>query len=180
MDEQIKRILSAMHKGGAAQPGGPSVSERANWKPRWTIHKYHGEALPQNLFAVEEIDGNLLLNEGITELLTLLIGGAATPFNNANARLGVGNGTTAAAAAQLDLQGASKTYKAMDATYPQVAGQTVTFRASFGAADANYAWEEYTVDNGSVALKTLNRKVESHGVKASGDTWVLTLTVTIS
>lgn len=181
MDNLIKRILGAMHAVKAARQGGSSIAERIRWQPQWTIHKYRGEPLLENLYAVEQIDGNLLLNEGITALLTLLIGGAETAFSNANARLGVGDSTTAAAAAQTDLQAAvNKTYKAMDATYPQVAGSVVTFKATFGTADANYAWEEFVVDNGAVALKTLNRKVEVHGTKAAGDTWVLTLTVTVS
>lgn len=157
------------------------VTECAKWKPMWKIEKYRGEMKSENLYDVEEFGGNLLLNEGITALLTLLTGGAETAFNNANARIGVGDSTTAAAATQTDLQAVTnKTYKAMDATYPQVSGQTVTFRATFGTADANYSWQEFVVDNGAVALKTLNRKVENHGTKASGDTWVVTLTVTIS
>lgn len=156
------------------------VHEHAIWQPRWKIEKYHGEARQENLYAVEEFDGNLLLNEGITELLTLLIGGSATAFNNANARIGVGDGTTVADATQTDLQGINKTYKAMSSGYPQVSGQTVTFRSTFGPDDANYNWQEFVVDNGVTAGKTLNRKVENHGTKASGDTWVIELSITIS
>jgi len=173
--EQAKAI-DGMRVGAAA-----SVRECAKWQPHWKIEKYHGEARPENLYAIEEFEGNLLLNEGITELLTLLIGGSATAFNNANARIGVGDSTTAADATQTDLQAATnKTYKAMDATYPQVSNQTVTFRATFGADDANYDWQEFVVDNGAVAGKTLNRKVESHGTKASGDTWVIEVSIIIS
>lgn len=177
----IRRILDAMRSAKAAHPGGLALGEHGHWQPHWKIEKYRGEALPKNLYAVEEFDGNLLLNEGITALLTLLIGGAETAFTNANARLGVGDSTTAAAAAQTDLQAAvNKTYKAMDATYPQVSGQTATLKGTFGPTDANYAWQEFVCDNGAVAGKTLNRKVEDHGTKANGDTWVLTLTVTLS
>ena len=160
---------------------GLGLTDHANWHPHWKIEKYHGDVLNENLYAVEEIDGNLLLNEGITALLTLLIGGAATAFNNTNARIGVGDSTTTVDATQSDLQAVvNKTYKGMDATYPQVSGQTVTFRATFGADDGNYSWQEFVVDNGAIAGNTLNRKVEPHGVKADGDSWVIQLQVTIS
>ncbi|MBW2649001.1 MAG: hypothetical protein JRC53_04160 [Deltaproteobacteria bacterium] len=175
MTYERAKAIDGMMVGAAS-----SVREYAKWQPRWKIEKYHGEARPENLYAVEEFDGNLLLNEGITELLTLLIGGSATAFNNANARIGVGDSTAAAEATQTDLQGTNKTYKAMDTGYPQVSGQTVTFRAAFGADDANYDWQEFVVDNGAAAGKTLNRKVENHGTKASGDTWVIEISITIS
>lgn len=175
----IQKILQSLRAKKTAHPGGLPLSDRMRWQPRWTIHKYRGNIAPENLYAVEDIDGNLLLNVGITEMLNLLIGGAATAFSAANARLGVGDSTTAASAAQTGLQAATnKAYRSMDAGYPQVSGQTVTFKSTFGGTDANYAWQEFVADNG--AGKTLNRKVEAHGTKSSGDSWVLTLTVTLS
>src|SRR3972149_69403 len=60
------------------------------------------------------IEGNLLLNEGITALQNLLIGAAETAFNNANSYLGVGDSSTAASAGQTGLQASTnKLYKAM-------------------------------------------------------------------
>jgi len=158
------------------------VVECAKWIPKWRIEKYHGDAKPENLYAVEEFDGNLLLNEGITEMLNLLIGGTATPFNNANARIGVGDSSTAAAATQTGLQAATnKAWRPMDATYPQVSGQTVTFRATFGSGVAAFAWNEFTVVNSADDTgKNLCRKVEAHGSKASTDTWVVQVQITIS
>lgn len=158
---------------------GMGISELAKWKPKWTIEKYDKD---MNLYDKEEIDGNLLLNEGITSLLTLLIGGSETPFNNANAYIGVGDGTNAAIATQTGLLGTNKTYRPMDATYPQVNGQTVTFRATFGPNDGNHNWREFTVANGlSDSAKNLNRKVESAlRTKANPDTWVIQLQITIS
>lgn len=158
---------------------GLGISERAKWQPKWTIEKYDKD---MNLYAKEEIDGNLLLNEGITSLLTLLIGGSETPFNNANAHIGVGDGTTAASATQTGLVGTNKSYAPMDATYPQVSGNVVTFRSTFGPDKGNHAWREFTVANGlSDSAKNLNRKVESAlRTKASPDTWVIQLQITIS
>ena len=158
---------------------GLGITERAKWQPKWRIEKYDKN---MNFYGVEEIEGNLLLNEGITSLLTLLIGGSETPFNNANAYIGVGDGTTDASATQTGLIGTNKTYKPMDATYPKVEGQTVIFRSTFGPNDGNHAWREFTVANGlSDSAKNLNRKVESAlRTKASPDTWVIQLKVTIS
>ncbi len=78
-----------------------------------------------------EIQGNLLLNEGIQLLEDLMIGAGGTSWDNANARLGVGDSNAAEAATQTDLQGTNKTYKAMEATYPQRSGQTLTWRSVF-------------------------------------------------
>ena len=153
--------------------------ERANWKPRWIIEKYNRN---MELYETEVIDGNLLLNEGITSLLTLLIGGSETAFNNGNAYIGVGDGTTTATAAQTGLVGTNKTYRPMDATYPKVSNQTVTFRSTFGPTFGNHRWREFTVANGSSdSAKNLNRLVEAPlREKVAPDTWVVQLQVTIS
>jgi hypothetical protein len=152
--------------------------DRGNWFVESSLDKYDENG---NLTEHLDIEGNLLLNEGITELLTLLIGGSATAYSNANAQLGVGDSSTAANAGQADLQAATnKVYVGMDATYPQVADQTVTFRATFDGSTANFAWNEWSIRNGSSANKNLNRKVATMGTKASGTIWVLTVSVTIS
>jgi len=162
-----------------AATAGMGIGENARWKPKWTIEKYDRN---MSLYETEEIKGNLLLNEGITSLLTLLIGGSETPFNSANTRIGVGDGTTAANVTQTGLVGSNKTYMPMDSTYPKIEGQTVVFRATFGPDDGNHAWREFTVANGaSDSAKNLNRKVESaQRAKASPDTWVIQLAITIS
>jgi len=110
-------------------------------------------------------------------------GEAITLFNNANAHLGVGGGagaTTAFAAGQTDLQGASKTRKAMDATFPSRAGLVETYKSTFASADANHAWEEVAVFNAATVGTMLARVVTALGTKASGSSWVLTHTVTWS
>lgn len=107
-------------------------------------------------------------------------GGAVTAFNTANAHICVGNGTAAFAATQTDLQGASKARKAMDATYPQVAGGVMTFRSTFGTADANFAWEELAVANASAAGTIMNREVENNGTKATSETKQVTYTITLA
>lgn len=120
-----------------------------------------------------------LTNTGRDRFAAAIIGDSFTNFGNANAHLGVGNSSTAYTAAQTDLQGASKTRKAMDATYPSRSTNVLTFRSTFGSGDANHAWDEVGVFNASTAGDMLCRVVSALGTKASG-TWVLTHTVTVA
>jgi hypothetical protein len=156
--------------------------DRIGYQSKWTIQKYaddraYGRGEP---FEVAEVRGNLLLNEGIGALLGLLTGAAETAYDNAGARLGVGDSSTAEDASQTGLQGANTLYKAMDTGYPSVSGQTVTFRSVFDGTEANWDWNEFGVDNGASAGKNLNRKVSAQGTKASGQTWTLKLDITFS
>lgn len=160
-----------------------NVADSFKYQTNWTIRKFADDAAfaRGEAFEVVPVPGNMLLNEGINALLTIAVGGVETAFNNANSRLGVGDSAAAEAASQTDLQAATnKTYKAMAPTYPQVSGQSVTFRASFGGSEANHAWQEFCVDNGAVAGKTLNRKVSNQGTKILGQTWTLDVTITLS
>ena len=106
--------------------------------------------------------------------------GQGTVFNNANARLGVGNGTTAFAIGQTDLQGASKLRKAMDAGYPTVTAPKVTFKSTFAQSEANFAWNEWGIFNAATGGVMLNRVVESNGTKQSNQTWVLEVEITFA
>lgn len=135
----------------------------------------------------EEIDGNLLLNEGIQRLLDLLIGAGGVAYNAANSYIGVGASTTAEAATQTDLQ-TTPFYKAMNATFPSRSSQTVSWASDFTSAEANIAWQEWSISAGAttasgagftVGTTNLNRKVQSLGTKSTG-TWTLTAQVTIS
>lgn len=106
---------------------------------------------------------------------------AGTPFSNGNSFLGVGDSTTAFSASQTDLVAATNhTRKAMDATYPSVATNVATFRATFATTDANYAWQEWGTFNASSAGTMLSRKVESLGTKTSAQTWQFTVTLTFT
>jgi hypothetical protein len=128
------------------------------------------------------VSRNLLVNTGLTDIGNgLTTTGLATPYTNANANLGVGDSSTAAAVAQTDLQAASnKLRKAMDATYPTVANGVYTFRSTFATTDANFAWQEWAVFNASSTGRMLNRAVSSLGTKTSAQSWQLTVTITIS
>ena len=131
----------------------------------------------------EQMKANVALNEGLQELIRLIAAtdGTPTKWDNANARLGVGDSTTAANATQTGLLGTNKTWKGMDTGYPARTDQTCEWRATFGPNDANYAWNEFTVVNAADdSGKNLNRKVESKGTKVSGETWTLSLKITFS
>lgn len=125
---------------------------------------------------------NILVNTGLTDIGNgLTSSGLATPYTNANAHLGVGDSSTAAAVSQTDLQAASnKLRKAMDATFPTVSNGVYTFRSTFGTSDANFAWQEWAVFNASSTGRMLNRAVASLGTKTSAASWQFTITITIS
>ncbi len=170
-------------------------TEQATWKCHYRLEKRHGdidafktpegrEAFLEGTvpYEVKEGEGNCLLNSGINEMWDLVTGavpGATHIFDNTAATIGVGDSSTAAAAAQTDLQAVTnKKYNAMEATYPTSTTQKVTFKSSFGSAEANYAWHEWVVKQ-STSTKCLNRKVESLGTKTTG-TWTLEIDITLS
>lgn len=172
------------------------MKDKANWQAKFTIARYASEEDKRNrvvytreqardLFGIDqftEFKKNLLLNEGINELWTIVCSGSGTKFDNTNAYLGVGDSATAAQATDTGLLGASKTYKAVDGGYPTYGtSQKAVWMSTFGTGDGNHDWNEFTVANGnSDASKNLNRKVSAQGTKASGQTWELTLEITLS
>jgi hypothetical protein len=146
--------------------------------PEWLRAKWYAENAGDAVF---EEKGNVALIEGANAIWGLVCAKAGTAFSNASARCGVGDGDTVASADQTDLQGTNTKFKAMLPTYPVYGtlGQAV-FKSEFTSGEANFHWREYTLDNGGSALQNLNRRVADHGVKASGETRTLTITITIS
>lgn len=188
------------------------------WTPVATIHKYSPEVVEEltrilgyepkkadfdrfgaDPYATLEVQGNLLVGGGLAFLTSALIGGTYDPLTAARAFVGVGDSSTAAAAAQVDLQAASnKYYNTFDANPTRVT-TTVTNDAvqgvsTFGTSVANFAWNEwawFTTTTGTITPGTginvssgtetmWNRKVASMGTKASGASWALTTKVTFS
>lgn len=164
--------------------------ESLTWKCHTLLKKFDGDTTEEEwCYETVEIDGNLAMFGGISKMWQATIGNSITAFSNANAAIGVGDSTTAAAGTQTDMQAATnKLRKAMDATYPQHTDGTssgnaqIVFRSTFGTSDANFAWQEWGVFNSATAGagSMLNRKVESLGTKASGSTWQLTVTLSIA
>jgi hypothetical protein len=179
-----------------------SLHQPIKWKAKWEVKKYHGQ--PENVdfatpYEVVQREGNLLMNGGASCIWQTLIGngsagagGDLTYFSNANAAIGCGTSQAAAAATQTDLQAAAGTAnqirKAMDATYPthtdgvNAAAGTVTFRSTFGTADANFSWYEWGVFNSATAAtgRMLNRKQESLGSKTSASTWTFSVSLSLA
>ena len=124
---------------------------------------------------------NIFLTAGINELWKLVIGSSANTFTNAQAQIGIGDSATASTAGMTDLQAAvNKTYKAMDATFPTApSAGAVQFKSTFASADANYVWSEFVVRQATSVI-CLDRGTGVFGTKASGTTWVATVTLTIS
>ena len=163
------------------------MQEQINMKKEWTIRRYaNDQAFKEDQpYSESKFYGNVLLNEGINNVLLPLLCGTASPtsYNNANARIGVGNddGDVAASADQTGLQGATTTFAPMESGYPTVASQKATWRAVFDGTSANHAWQEFTVVNAADDTgDNLNRKVSDQGTKASGQTWTIDLEITFS
>lgn len=197
--DYLRELLNT-HKG--EDPLAVLADRLAMWQVSWEVKKFDGDWTGEQIDAGEAPDPyevvagkfNQLMYGGISNLWQCLIGNGTgtaaqtlTFFNNGNAYIGVGDSNTAAAATQTDLQASTnKLRKAMDATYPThtdgttSGSATITFRSTFGSSDANFAWAEWATFNGSSGGRMLNRKVESLGTKASGSTWQLTVTITLS
>lgn len=154
-----------------------AISDSYHFKTLWIIERFdeQGRDLGRSL-----IHGNLALNEGLNTINTLICGGSATAYTNANAQIGVGDSNAAEDATQTDLQAAiNKTWLGMDSGYPIYgSSQKIIFKTTFGPSDANYDWEEFSIRNGAGADKNLNRKISSEGTKTSGKTWIVTSTLT--
>lgn len=169
------------------------------WTATWKIEKWHSDDPDAPLTsAPDEVvthKGNLLMYGGASCIWQTLIGNGTassgqtlTYFNNAQAAIGVGDSSTAAAATQTDLQASTnKLRKGMVSSYPtHTDGATsgaavITFQSSFGSSEGNYAWAEVAVFNSSSAGigRMLNRLVQSLGTK-SGGTWSVSCAITLS
>lgn len=163
------------------------------WRVNWSIEKREGDWTGAQIargeapapYETVEREGNLLMYGGASALWHRLLGGTSvTAFDGSNAHLGVGDDATAAAATQTDLvAAANKVRKLVDSVQhtdgTTAAAATVTFTATFGADDANYAWNEWGIFNAASAGRMLNRKAEVLGNKSVGTSWTLSVTITL-
>jgi len=178
-----------------------SIGESLKLNSKWLIYKFRDpdgkisqelqnganiqdiiQKHPDALISQEQIQGNVALNEGLQAIINLICGLASpTPWNAANARLGVGDSTTAEDPSQTGLLGTNKYWKGMDSGYPTRSAQTAIWRATYGGTEANFAWNEFTVVNAADDTGiNLNRKVSPKGTKSAGETWTLELQITFS
>ena len=157
------------------------TNDGIKWKCEWIIEKAEPGEDP---YEVIEGEGNLAVNSGLNLCTQLICGAGGTSYANANAHIGVGDSSTAAAAGQTDLQAATnKLRKSMEASFPTSgSSQQMVWKSKFTTSEANFAWNEFGVFNASSAGTMLNRKVfsPSPGTKTSAEEWTLTVTVTLA
>jgi len=170
------------------------AKEHANWHMNSKLLKYEEDITPYKKngteaefhttympYEVVEQTGNCLLNAGINEMWDLITGAVSGNdhiYDNTYAILGVGSGTTEAAATDTTLEGGSTDWQGMEDGYPTSTAQKATFKGSWGAAEGNFAWNEWAVSQDTSDI-LLNHKVESLGTKSAG-TWTLEVTITLS
>jgi len=116
---------------------------------------------------------------GKNHVAGLIIGEALTPFNAANAHIGVGDSATAFNVAQTDLVAATNKMREPVDGAPTRNTNVLTFIATFDSGDANWAWAEWGIFNGLSGNVMLSRKVASHGTKVAGDLWTMTADITV-
>ncbi|MGA8856191.1 MAG: hypothetical protein WB643_03385 [Candidatus Bathyarchaeia archaeon] len=178
------------------------LKEQAHWQPRWDIDKFLDpgdriSSLSQRGVSIDRLNrmfarqylgrsrfkGNLLLNSGINVAWGLICGAGGTAFDNTHAFIQVGDSSASPSdATKTGIQAASnKLSKGMNATYPlAAAAQAEVWQSTFATSEANYAWNEIAVSNANDYTHALNRLVAAMGTKASGATWIVTLTITLS
>lgn len=192
--------------GQSADAAHVGVSVRSHEPGRWivrgSVEKVYKADCPVTGYRAGEtiitpFEGNLLMNGGasliwerlkVNKPSTSSTGAALQAYSTGNSRLGVGNSTATAAVTQTDLQGASKRYNSMASGYPthtdgtsSSGARTMTWRATFTTAQANFAWNEWAIFNSTGASRRmLNRKVQALGTKTSAASWTLTVSISLS
>jgi hypothetical protein len=169
----------ASRKLGGERPGHPGfVQPHARDFKRFGVDPYE----------VSEAVGNLITQAGWGRLLTLAVGGGGTAYAAASTRIGIGTGTAAETTGQTDLTaatGSANRIWVMGTGVGTTGTGTGTARLTIvgntvGSGDANWAWAEFGVDQGTasgfgpVTGVLLNRKVSAMGTKASPATWTAT------
>jgi hypothetical protein len=98
---------------------------------------------------------NLLLSTGSALVAGLIsdvdTGVTLTKLNEANANIGVGDGTTAPARAQTGLVGGNTLYRGMDTGYPtwDAVNEQLQYRSLFIDTEAEWVWSEAVLANAS-------------------------------
>lgn len=187
-----------------------AIPDIFNWRIEWDIQRWDAEAtewamrqldgraplaedflrLGVRSYEDSHVDGNLLTTAGIGRIATLLTAGTGNLISSTTARVGVGNGAGTAAIGDTDLSAAAgsanRWFQTCTVTIPS---NVLTFAATFGTGDGNFAWNEFGIDIGTATVtsgNTVNAVLLNHktsiaqGTKASGQTWSATATVTFS
>lgn len=140
-------------------------------------------------------NANLITNAGWAALLGGVAGATiGTKFSNAAGRIGVGTGTGPAQSSDTHLSGdtgsgSTTSYYQLVSAAPTIvtssAPATLTFQATYGTTVANFAWNEFGIDNYSASSVTtvgttsvfFNHGISTQGTKVSGQVWQMTVTI---
>lgn len=179
--EADRNLLERLHSKLCKSLG---ISEHSKWEVQWRLEKFSstaakmaGEKPYEVLFDTQ----NIILDTGANEMLRLISGTGGTAFSSANSYIYVGTDTTPENASQSGViaTGANRAYAQMDTGYPVVSNRQLIYRASFGETQANFAWNEASIVNGTGAnAVSMNRKVTSLGTKTTGN-WTLEIKISL-
>ena len=172
-DEDRVLLMKLYHKLCQAS----SISEHSAWVCKWVIEKFKHKT-DKMPYAVENFGQNVITNAGALEMLRLISGQSAYPYDAANTTITVGNNDTPEDPNQTGVL-ANSPFKAsadMDSGYPKVQGDSIVFSATFDEAFANFQWNEISVSNG---VSAMNRKVLDGTNTKSGDIWIVRCTISI-
>jgi len=122
----------------------------------------------------ERTEENLVVTSGLGYIASRMKDASATAMTH----MGLGSGTTAAAAGQTDLVTLLGSREALDST--TVTANAVAYVSSFEAGDATGAVTEAGIFNAASGGTMLCRVVFSVVNKAADDTMTVTWTITVS
>jgi hypothetical protein len=141
-------------------------------------------------YEVVDAGYNLLCTAGVTRIWNLTTNqGATQAFDATHTRIGVGNGTTAAAAGDTDFSAAAGSTNRQFKTVSgagTVSTNTLQFAATFSTALANFVWAEWGIDQGTADATTVTAPLLNHavpnslGTKTSSAAWTFTVTLSLS
>jgi hypothetical protein len=153
-------------------------------------------ALKVRPYSTTEHVGNLVTNTAWGQLITSYFGTytAPTKFSATVGRIGIGVATTPAAAyTDTDLSAAAgsanrlfKFCAAAPTSTLTLATRSLAWTATFQAADAQFAWNEFGIDQGTADGTTVVAQLINHatsiaqGTKGSSQIWTANATITFT
>jgi hypothetical protein len=176
----VRKYDRQMVEWAARRLGWPGPGERGH-RP---IHQHQFDQLDLAPYETVESLSNLITTAGWGRMLDKALGVSGQAYDATHTRIGVGTATAAAAVGNTDLSastGASnrrwELVTGVGGTGTGTGTVRMTFVATFGTGDANFAWQEWGIDQGTAAgtgastTPLLNRAVSNQGTKASGQIW---------
>jgi GTP cyclohydrolase III len=129
--------------------------------------------------SIEHYEGNIFLTYGV-EILWYIVVGSIT---NVTLGICVGNGSTPASASQTCLQGSIQSCSSPGQV--SINNNQLSVTATFTDTMANFQWNEIAVAitnyvGQNCGYIPIDRLVTNMGVKQTGETWQVTMTLSIS